>query len=110
MDSDVLDLECTDDLENQPKVEKMETEEKIESKTEVKSEVKSENLTESRLLWIMGIDESVKANDFRVAFEPYGKGTETYQTFTEKTSRIGKNCETSGGNQGHCNYENGRGS
>ena len=69
MDSDVLDLECTDDLENQPKVEKMETEVKIEEKIEPKSEV-----AESRLLWIMGIDESVKANDFRIAFEPYGKG------------------------------------
>ena len=70
MDSDVLDLECTDDLENQPKVEKMETETKIEPKFESKPEI-----SESRLLWIMGINESVKANDFRVAFEPYGKGT-----------------------------------
>ena len=43
--------------------------EKVPDETKIPDELK-----DCRLLWISGVDQTVKANDFRVAFEPYGKG------------------------------------
>jgi len=42
--------------------------EKVPDETKIPDELK-----DCRLLWISGVDQTVKANDFRVAFEPYGK-------------------------------------
>ena len=68
MESDVLELECNiDDLEQKPKT----------PPPAPKAEIApaEADLKNSRLLWISGIDETMKANDFRVAFEPHGKGS-----------------------------------
>ena len=61
-DEDVLELDYgNDELEVAPSTPKSTTPEEPK-------------LANSRLLWISGIDETMKANDFKVAFEPHGKG------------------------------------
>ena len=75
MESDVLELDvpCSDDLNEAPKAAPpMEKDD---------HENQDEQLAQSRLLWISGIDETMKANDFRVAFEPHGKGMDSGSLF-----------------------------
>ena len=68
MESDVLELECNiDDLEQKPKTPP--------PAPKAENAPAEADLKNSRLLWISGIDETMKANDFRVAFEPHGKGS-----------------------------------
>ena len=67
----------------------------IKIKPEVQTEIKAENKAEtvetvvreeedalaaSRVLWISGLDRTMKANDFRVAFSPFGRGTAIVQS------------------------------
>jgi len=67
-ESDVLELDYgVDGVEDQ--LEKEEPTEKVPDETKLPDDLK-----DCRLLWISGVDQTVKANDFRVAFEPYGKG------------------------------------
>ena len=67
-ESDVLELDYgVDGVEDQ--LGKEEPTEKVPDETKIPDDLK-----DCRLLWISGVDQTVKANDFRVAFEPYGKG------------------------------------
>jgi len=71
-ESDVLELDygvdgVEDQLGTQQETEKVEKTEKQISNTV------SDDLKDCRLLWISGVDQTIKANDFRIAFEPYGK-------------------------------------
>lgn len=77
MESDVLELDvpCSDDLNEAPKAAPPPPMEKDDHENQ------DEQLAQSRLLWISGIDETMKANDFRVAFEPHGKGMDRLTTF-----------------------------
>ena len=89
-ESDVLELDCgaTDEIDSTS------AEIKAETKAEIKAENKAETvetgttsvreeedaLAASRVLWISGLDRTMKANDFRVAFSPFGKGTAIVQS------------------------------
>jgi len=77
MESDVLELDvpCSDDLNEAPKAAAASPPSSTAPmEPAMNKEDDQEQLANSRLLWISGIDETMKANDFRVAFEPHGKG------------------------------------
>jgi len=72
-ESDVLELDYgVDGVEDQLGAQQ-ETD-KVEKTEKQISDTVSDDLKDCRLLWISGVDQTIKANDFRIAFEPYGKG------------------------------------
>ena len=46
----------------------------VEPTENVSVKTKTDKLKDCRLLWISGLEKTVKAEDLRIAFEPYGKG------------------------------------
>ena len=74
-ESDVLELDYGVDGVEDGLGKEESTDGPTEKVPDENSEAKiPDELKDCRLLWISGVDQTVKANDFRVAFEPYGKG------------------------------------
>jgi len=71
-ESDVLELDYGVDGVEDDQLGKEEIE-KVDKPDDNVSDKVSDDLKDCRLLWISGVDQNVKANDFRIAFEPFGK-------------------------------------